>query len=60
MYRLEGKVAIPIEDSMDFVKSLSAQDRQVALTETEDYAISTVFLGVDLELSKKLKAIQKP
>ena len=45
-YRLEGKVAVPVDDVLEWAKAFEGADRRVALDKLSDNVkVSTVFLG---------------
>ena len=53
-YILEGDQAIPVEDVAAWAKQFGALDcRQIELTLTDDLRISTMFLGINGNISGK-------
>ena len=50
-YVLDGKTPVPEPDLSTWVQWLGSADRCVALTEQGDVSVSTVFLGLDHNIS---------
>lgn len=46
-YKLEGKVAVAVSDTMEWAKCFEADNRHVDLTEMDNVYVSTVFLGIN-------------
>jgi hypothetical protein len=46
-YKLVGKLAVPVEDSMEWARGFENSNRQVADTKIGGIRISTIFLGLD-------------
>lgn len=46
-YKLEGKLAVPCKDAMEWARWFEKADRYVAHTKVGGVQISTVFLGLD-------------
>lgn len=55
MYKLVHRVAVPIDDPIEWGKWFETADRQVALTEIGDLTVSTVFLGIDHNFLERFK-----
>jgi len=46
-YKLVGKLAVPVRDSMEWAKGFEGANRRVANTHIGGIHVSTVFLGLD-------------
>jgi len=47
LYKLLGKLPVPIDDVLEWGQWFEDADRRVARDEIGDYTVSTVFLGLD-------------
>lgn len=46
-YILEGKIAKPVDDAMEWARRFEGSDRTVKKTQLPDCEVSTVFLGIN-------------
>lgn len=47
-YTLNGKIPVECEDHLFWIEQIRNNDRRVALSETEEVSVSTVFVGVNM------------